>query len=523
MPWTPGVTVLGPRYWSTAFWHPTGAAVAFLTGVGGDPNTWTDVEVWIDGVLVDNLTALEPTRWIRGAANPAGDYVLVSEGSSGQLQTYDSATTTWALNGATFSQRQVSVAWDGTNFIIIAQSSSTQYRRIIFGVSEVTLPIGFATADGLLGFTPGAGPGQDAIRWTLTSSPLISGGVQINFPAFANGVYMGQGQAGGTPAFLANGDRAYIPQGSFDPNLAYAGGLWVYTSWIGSPENVLGVFPPWPGLTPGTPVPPPVPPPTGGGIFAPSVRRGTALARTVERELPRLYHETDQIPDPHTQRMGRLLWDRTYDIGDQIKAVDAKVAGYDTALAALQAEVESVRQLALIAQSSAGKLVSNDASGPPLGGGAQPRPPGSEPLPPGGTTPPGDQGDIQTGFYGAGPTGHVTAGSPPDFTTAGMVIRGTGNEFPALLAATVDLPTREANAEELLGRIIWHLQQAGIPAGRQRNPSGAISKDKLTLQVVGGWYAYDVFLDFDAFADPMVMIVHEVFPANTVADGGIPD
>ena len=41
--------------------------------------------------------------------------------------------------------------------------------------------------------------------------------------------------------------------------------------------------------------------------------------------------------------------------------------------------------------------------------------------------------------------------------------------------------------------MIWHLKLAGFEAGRQKNPSGAISGDKLTVFLEGKWVAYDCF------------------------------
>src|SRR6266568_2769341 len=87
-------------------------------------------------------------------------------------------------------------------------------------------------------------------------------------------------------------------------------------------------------------------------------------------------------------------------------------------------------------------------------------------------TPPADTdgGQTQAGVSAAGPNGDLGSG---DLTAnrAGLVIGGVGHEFPALVAATADQSTRDANQLELLLRIIWHLHQAGFTAGRQQNPS----------------------------------------------------
>ena len=48
-------------------------------------------------------------------------------------------------------------------------------------------------------------------------------------------------------------------------------------------------------------------------------------------------------------------------------------------------------------------------------------------------------------------------------------------------------------ADQLLRRTIWHLQLAGFQAAGQRNPSGAISSDKLTIFINGGWHVYDIY------------------------------
>jgi len=57
-----------------------------------------------------------------------------------------------------------------------------------------------------------------------------------------------------------------------------------------------------------------------------------------------------------------------------------------------------------------------------------------------------------------------------------------------------------AAAAELLRRAIWHLHLAGYQSGRQRNPSGAISNDKLTIAIDGAWRAYDIFMDMGRLA-----------------------
>jgi hypothetical protein len=106
---------------------------------------------------------------------------------------------------------------------------------------------------------------------------------------------------------------------------------------------------------------------------------------------------------------------------------------------------------------------------------------------------------------------------------AEQVVHATGNEHAHL---TTPRPTSDeaiAAAEELLLRMIWHLQLAGFEAARQRNPSGAISNDKLTIVTDGAWRAYDVFLDYGQPNQTTRVIFYEVFPASPLPYPGVPD
>jgi hypothetical protein len=106
---------------------------------------------------------------------------------------------------------------------------------------------------------------------------------------------------------------------------------------------------------------------------------------------------------------------------------------------------------------------------------------------------------------------------------AQQVIEATGREFPDLTAPRATEAEGVAAAEQLLRRMIWHLHLAGFDAGRQRNPSGAISNDKLTIFINGAWHAYDCFRDLGGPGRSADVIFWEVFPAGPVGDGGIPD
>lgn len=143
-----------------------------------------------------------------------------------------------------------------------------------------------------------------------------------------------------------------------------------------------------------------------------------------------------------------------------------------------------------------------------------------------GTTPtpggpgPDDGGAGAAGCAAAGSDGHATGTLTAEL--AGQIVCGTGNEFPALKLAAVDQTTRDANQLELLLRMIWHLNQAGFTAGRQQNPSGIVSGDKLTVQVGAVFFAYDVFEGVPFNVDMPTQML-QVFPANYVAEAGTAD
>ena len=117
---------------------------------------------------------------------------------------------------------------------------------------------------------------------------------------------------------------------------------------------------------------------------------------------------------------------------------------------------------------------------------------------------------------------HVAPG-PLDIARAERVVYATANEFPNLTAPPSTEQEGVARAEELLLRVIWHLKLAGYDAARQRNPSGAISNDKLNILVNGQWDARDIFQDLGRPGVPIRMIFLAIAPANPVAYPGIPD
>lgn len=147
----------------------------------------------------------------------------------------------------------------------------------------------------------------------------------------------------------------------------------------------------------------------------------------------------------------------------------------------------------------------------PWSGAAAFRTPVAPPPPP--TPPPPPSG--------GGSVGHIPPG-PLTRDGGWAVIKNTFDEFPRLHAVFSSTTEAELAAEQLLLHTIWHLQLYGFQAGRQRNPSGAISKDKLTLFIDGAWHSYDVYsLGVAGRATTVQML--EVWPPNHVPDPGIPD
>jgi hypothetical protein len=118
---------------------------------------------------------------------------------------------------------------------------------------------------------------------------------------------------------------------------------------------------------------------------------------------------------------------------------------------------------------------------------------------------------------------HHVGGGPLSADRAEQVVRATADEFAHLRAPRGTESEAVSAAEELLLRTIWHLRLAGYNAGRQRNPSGAISNDKLTIHIDGAWRAFDVFYDYGRPNTQMQIIFLEVFPAHAIDYPGIPD
>lgn len=136
-----------------------------------------------------------------------------------------------------------------------------------------------------------------------------------------------------------------------------------------------------------------------------------------------------------------------------------------------------------------------------------------------------DNGQGAAGFNSAGPNGDIGTGHPLTPLTAGQVIGGTDNEFPALLAIAADQPTRMANNDQLLSRIIWHLTQAGFVASHY-----TISSNPYVVVIdalVDGLPAVYRVIGYENFDVPMVPVM--VFAERSarlqpvVGEAGTPD
>jgi hypothetical protein len=141
-----------------------------------------------------------------------------------------------------------------------------------------------------------------------------------------------------------------------------------------------------------------------------------------------------------------------------------------------------------------------------------------EAPPPPVTVPPPSGGG---GSGGGSGSGHIPPG-PATEDRARQVVFGTAAEFPNLTRVFGSDGDALAAASELLDRTIWHLQLAGFQAGRQRNPSGLVSDDKVTIFIGGSWHVYDIFsLGFAGRATTVQFV--EITGANPVPTSGRAD
>lgn len=242
----------------------------------------------------------------------------------------------------------------------------------------------------------------------------------------------------------------------------------------------------------------------------------------------RAYPQVNLITDRATQQSVQLLWDKLFDALDDLDTARADLAAEQAQLALDRARLDAV-ELQQEENSIAAGNVTNQAGvgtgfpgSPGSGSGG-----GTTPPPGGGSMPGNDLGEGQAGLVQAGATGHLSGSFARNAFAMGQIVGGVGNEFPSLLAPAANQPARDANLAELLGRVIWHLQLNGFTAGKQQNPSGAISGDKFCAinQDNGITLVYDIFPGAaqDAFNNQFNLQMFQTWPAVLVPDGGVPD
>lgn len=233
------------------------------------------------------------------------------------------------------------------------------------------------------------------------------------------------------------------------------------------------------------------------------------IAATAVTTLKRQYPHVDQIGDFAAAQSVRLLWDRVFALQEQLTAAQATITTLVSTANVADAKIAVVKTAADAALAM-GQI-------PGTAPGSTTTTPPEAPLPGG-----GDGGKGQEGCAACGPDGHDSGGLL-NAVRAGQIACGTGNEYSALRNPTATLEDRVAQATELMLRVVWHLRQGGFTAGRQRNPSGALSKDKMCVVVDGVTRAYDMFASSGIFTSAMNMQMFEVGPADMVDDDGIPD
>jgi len=167
----------------------------------------------------------------------------------------------------------------------------------------------------------------------------------------------------------------------------------------------------------------------------------------------RQYPHVDDVSDWRAQQSLRLLWDRTYDLLAQLTA--ARTTIDDLVTRSNQQDDLIVTARTAAAEALAEALKTPDERAAAVAANLK-----------------DDQGKGQAGCDACGLTGDVGP-IPVDQQTvanAGTIICGVGHEFPALLAATTTYAQRQTNREELMNRMVWHLNQAGFAASRYGTP-----------------------------------------------------
>jgi len=170
---------------------------------------------------------------------------------------------------------------------------------------------------------------------------------------------------------------------------------------------------------------------------------------TTPPTLKRQFPHVDDIVDWRAQQTIRLLWDRVFDLEARVQALTTTVLNLVGATNQQETEIADVKREADQALALSQQTKSEET--PSTGGGT-------------------DSGQGAYGCSVAGSNGDIAGDQTP--ITAGKIVCGVGNEYPALLAVTATQAARDANRDELLDRIVWHLNQAGYPCSRYPTVNG---------------------------------------------------
>jgi hypothetical protein len=172
--------------------------------------------------------------------------------------------------------------------------------------------------------------------------------------------------------------------------------------------------------------------------------------------LKRQFPHVDRIEDWRAQQSVRLLWDRVFDLEGRLQAAEATITQLTSASNTQETQLHEVSQKANQALAEAQLLRSEAASAADA-------------------ALKDDHGLGMAGCAAAGATGDIGPFTGTDLTleNVGKVVCGVGTEWASLCVATATLAARQANADQLLDRIVWHLNQAGFAAARYPTPEGA--------------------------------------------------
>lgn len=167
--------------------------------------------------------------------------------------------------------------------------------------------------------------------------------------------------------------------------------------------------------------------------------------------LKRQFPHVDDIKDWRAQQTIRLLWDRIFDLEGRLQAAEGTVGSLVEASNTQETILADVARKADAALASATLTRTEVAD---VEGSKD------------------DHGLGAAGCAASGATGDIGTVTELTLENVGKIICGTGHEYPTLLAATATRAIREANRDELMDRIVWHLGQAGYAAARYGTTEG---------------------------------------------------